>query len=151
MSALPLRTEALGHVTESDASESSARELEKLLQYYAGYQSTPVTLNCHNEMEQSFQLLRSPSGNPSSPLSEEECENYTDSGTRTLQKITRIQVQEPCRIKSAGLGRTMPPPKRFYRSFWQSLSRRILQNRMCEPGLLMMELAMQDNMMQIDT
>jgi hypothetical protein len=142
MNALPLRTEAFGHVTESDASESSARELEKLLQYYAGYQSTPVTLNCHNEMEQSFQLLLSPSGNPSSPLSEEECENH---------EITRIQVQEPCRIKSAGLGRTMPPPKRFYRSFWQSLSRRILQNRMCEPGFLMMELAMQDNMMQIDT
>lgn len=140
---MQLLTEPSRQATKSDASEPSARELEKLLKHYAGYQSMPVKLNCHNETEQIFRSTQSPLASLSLQPSNEGCEDH---------EMARIQVEEPCRrIRSAGLGRTMPAPKRFYRSFWQSLSRRILKSRMCISESLMMELEIHDSMMEIDT
>jgi hypothetical protein len=60
MSVMQLLTEPSMQATKSDASEPSARELEKRLKHYAGYQSMPVKLDCHNETEQILLSTQSP-------------------------------------------------------------------------------------------
>ncbi len=99
--------------------DSVALQMEKLLQMHARLQySRPEALARGSIVEQGtvdgllFQLSAT---NTRWMEPENRCEEP--------QKL----LHEPERIKKIGISERLPAPRRFYRSFWQSLARRKLR------------------------